>query len=92
MGMNEPWAENVVFISECYSEKYPTGKRNYEMIDFGPVTENCFLYLPEKISQEEKDKLIMERRKEMHDRLVKSVTEMVNTAIKSGRLVGVSPR
>jgi hypothetical protein len=87
--MDTPWADNVVQITEMYEEKYPTGKRNYEMVGFGPVIESRFLHIPEG---ENPDTYIMEARRKMHDRLVRSVIDMVNKAIKDKRIVGVEIR
>ena len=87
--IEKPWAENIVQITESYEEKYPSGKRNYEMINFGPVYESRFLYIPDDVDI---DDYILKAREKMHDRLVKSVIDMCNKAIGDGRLIGVNKR
>jgi len=84
--MDTPWAENVVEITEVYEEGYPTGKRNYEMVKF-MLTERKFLYIPEGSNPNE---YIAEARKNMHNRLIAAVGNMVAEAVKAGRLVGVN--
>lgn len=86
---DKPWAENAVEIVESYQETYPSGKRNYEQIHFGPVREARFIYVPDSVVP---DEYIHEVRCKMHDRLMRSVIDMVNKAIEQGRLVGVAIR
>lgn len=88
--MEKPWDENVVQLTECYSEKYPTGKRNYEMVEFGPVYESRFLYIPADTN--DVDQYILAARCKMHDRLVASVKDMVNKAVSEKRIIGMELR
>jgi hypothetical protein len=73
-----------------YQEKYPTGKRNYEMVEFGPIIEKRSIYIPEDCK--DPNALLEETHQRMHDRLVRVVGEMVNKAIQAGRIVGVPAR
>jgi len=75
-------------ITEMYEEKYPTGKRNYEMVAFGPVIEKRTIYIPADC--ENPNQLIADTHMVMHDRLARVVAEQVNKAIRGGRLVGMS--
>ncbi len=81
--------ERCVDITSMYDEKYPSGKRNYEMIEFGPVIEKRTVIIPEG---KDPNKYVEETHLAIHDRLVRVVKEMVNKAIRDGRLVGVQER
>ena len=88
--MKKEDVERYVEVTAMYEEKYPTGKRNYEMVAFGPVIEKRTVFIPEDC--EDPNKLLEETHLAMHDRLVRVVGEMVNKAIRSGRIVGVPER
>lgn len=81
--------ERCVEVTEMYQEKYPTGKRNYEMIEFGPIIEKRTIFIPEG---KDRNELLEQAHQAIHDRLVRVVGEMVNKAIRAGRLVGVPER
>jgi len=80
----------IVEVTAMYQEKYPTGKRNYEMVEFGPIIEKRSVCIPEDC--EDPNALLEGIHQAMHDRLVRVVGEMVNKAIRSGRIVGVQER
>lgn len=82
--------ERYVEVTEMYQEKYPSGKRNYEMVEFGPVIEKRTIFIPEDCK--DPNALLEEIHQAVHDRLVRVVGEMVNKAIRTGRLVGVTER
>jgi hypothetical protein len=88
--MKKEEIERCVEVTAMYQEKYPTGKRNYEMVEFGPVIEKRTVYIPEDC--EDPNKLLEDTHQAMHDRLVRVVGEMVNKAIRNGRIVGVQER
>ena len=88
--MENPWPNNIVEISESYEEVYPSGKKAYEMVHFGPVTERRFITIPE--DNEKPNDYLIKRRELMHDRLVETVKYMVNKAINEHTIVGVEKR
>lgn len=87
MKVPEGEIERYVEVTAMYQEKYPTGKRNYEMVDFGPIIEKRTVYIPENC--EDPNKFLEEVHLAMHERLVRVMGKMVIKAMRSGRIVGV---
>lgn len=79
-----------VELTEMYEEKYPSGKRNYEMVAFGPVIEKRTVIIPNDC--QDPDEYLEKIHMAIHDRLVRVVRAQVNQAIESGRLVGVKTK
>jgi hypothetical protein len=60
------------------------------MIDFGPIIEKRTIFIPEDC--QDPNALLEQAHQVIHDRLVRVVGEMVNKAIRAGRLVGMTER